>query len=208
MHTTWSGDSWCKEHQKPDSDQLWTGNTAKRIGAGEKKASALCRRRWRAYWSGIWSRVLWLFPTGMTNKSFLKAFPDTPFPPFSQDLCRLFPEEKEMVQITVVEAKDILSSFDHRLRAYTERLIRKRKSMNILKASVTGIPSSDLPFHPYPIHLFLLLIHLLPFPPSPHTKRWPQTVWHLMTGLCFRVGWWCGQLVLHQGTAGCAVTVL
>ena len=61
-------------------------------------------------------------------------------PPFSQDLCRLFPKERDLVQITLVEAKDILSSFDQRLRAYTERLIRKRKSMNILKASVTGTP--------------------------------------------------------------------
>ena len=87
-----------------------------------------------------------------------------------------------MVQITLVEAKDILSSFDHRLRAYTERLIRKRKSMNILKASVTGIPSSYLPFHPYPISPLPphyppppLLLHFplpissspFPTPPSP-----------------------------------------
>ena len=84
-------------------------------------------------------------------------------PPFSQDLCRLFPEEREMVQITLVEAKDILSSFDQRLRAYTERLIRKRKSMNILKASVTGTPIlSHLPSTFLSILIpFLLLLLLL-----------------------------------------------
>ena len=43
-----------------------------------------------------------------------------------------------MVQISLVEAREILSSFDYKLRAYTERLIRKRRSMNILKASVTS----------------------------------------------------------------------
>ena len=76
-----------------------------------------------------------------------------------------------MVQITLVEAKDILSSFDQRLRAYTERLIRKRKSMNILKASVTGTPilshlpstflSILIPFLLLLLLLLLLLSHFL-----------------------------------------------
>ena len=55
-----------------------------------------------------------------------------------QDLSRLFPEEQDMVQITLVEAKEILSSFDGKLRNYTERLIRRRKNMKIHKASVNG----------------------------------------------------------------------
>ena len=82
---------------------------------------------------------------------FIPPLPFLP-PSLPQDLRRLFPDERDMVQITLVEAKDILSSFDHRLRAYTERLIRRRKSMQILKASVTGtspflICSFNFPFH-------------------------------------------------------------
>ena len=44
-----------------------------------------------------------------------------------------------MVRVTLVEAKEILSSFDHKLRDYTKRIIKKRSNMSIHKASVTGI---------------------------------------------------------------------
>ena len=44
-----------------------------------------------------------------------------------------------MAKLTIIEAKEILSSFDTKLRAYTERLIKKRESMRILKASVIGV---------------------------------------------------------------------
>lgn len=57
----------------------------------------------------------------------------------NEDIKRLYPEEHEIAKLTIIEAKEILSSFDTKLRAYTERLIRKRKSMQILKASVTSV---------------------------------------------------------------------
>lgn len=50
----------------------------------------------------------------------------------------MFPEEKIDVQVTLIEASQILSSFDEKLRNYTEKLITKRKSMRIIKASVIG----------------------------------------------------------------------
>ena len=43
-----------------------------------------------------------------------------------------------MVRVTLVEANEILSAFDSRLRSYTERLISKRGAMNIVKAAVTS----------------------------------------------------------------------
>ena len=43
-----------------------------------------------------------------------------------------------MVRVTLVEANEILSAFDSRLRSYTERLINKRSAMDIVKAAVTG----------------------------------------------------------------------
>ena len=59
---------------------------------------------------------------------------------FLQDLERLYPKEKNVVRVTLVEANTILSAFDNRLRSYTEKIIQKRERMHILKASVTGIP--------------------------------------------------------------------
>ena len=41
--------------------------------------------------------------------------------------------------MTLVEANEILSAFDSKLRSYTERLMKKRKAMHIAKAAVTGI---------------------------------------------------------------------
>ena len=55
-----------------------------------------------------------------------------------QDLERLYPNECNTVQITLIEANEILSSFDTKLRSYTEHLIKKRSRMKILKASVTS----------------------------------------------------------------------
>lgn len=51
----------------------------------------------------------------------------------------MFPEEKDLVRVTLVEANEILSAFDYKLRSYTERLINKRKAINIIKATVSGM---------------------------------------------------------------------
>jgi NADH:ubiquinone reductase (non-electrogenic) len=56
-----------------------------------------------------------------------------------QDLKRLYPNEGHAVQITLIEANEILSAFDTKLRSYTERLIAKRKGMKIIKASVNSM---------------------------------------------------------------------
>jgi len=62
----------------------------------------------------------------------------TSLSPLRQDLGRLFPEERFDVQVTLIEASQILSAFDEKLRNYTENLITKRESMNIVNASVVG----------------------------------------------------------------------
>ena len=49
-----------------------------------------------------------------------------------------------MVRVTLVEANEILSAFDSRLRSYTERLISKRSTMNIVKAAVTSKPHTEI----------------------------------------------------------------
>lgn len=67
-------------------------------------------------------------------------------PPFFQDLDRLYPDERDNVHITLVEARDILSSFDDRLRAYTENLIKTRGAMEIVKASVNEVTATHVRF--------------------------------------------------------------
>ncbi|CAI8027210.1 Probable NADH dehydrogenase [Geodia barretti] len=71
---------------------------------------------------------------GPTGVEFSAEFYDF----LAQDLQRLFPDEKDTVRVTLVEANEILSAFDSRLRSYTERLISKRSAMNIVKAAVTS----------------------------------------------------------------------
>ena len=55
-----------------------------------------------------------------------------------QDIERLYPEERNIVKVTLVEAKQILSSFDAKLRNYAERKIKQRSQMNLLSGSVVG----------------------------------------------------------------------
>ena len=43
------------------------------------------------------------------------------------------------MKVTLVEAHEILSAFDTKLRSYTEKLINQRQAMHIVKAAVSGI---------------------------------------------------------------------
>ena len=48
------------------------------------------------------------------------------------------------MSVTLVEAQEILSSFDDKLRSYTENIISGRCSMKIVKASVTEVTASHV----------------------------------------------------------------
>lgn len=63
-----------------------------------------------------------------------------------EDLDRLYPNEKALVRITLVEAREILSAFDDKLRSYTKDLIAKRGSMKIVKSSVTEVTETHVRF--------------------------------------------------------------
>lgn len=79
---------------------------------------------------------------GPTGVEFSAEFYDF----LQQDLKRLYPDETPDVRITLVEAQEILSAFDDRLRAYTEDLIRKRHAMKIVKAVVTEVTPTHVRF--------------------------------------------------------------
>ena len=51
----------------------------------------------------------------------------------------MYPEERNIVKMTLVEANQILSSFDVKLRNYAERKIKQRSQMNLLSGSVVGM---------------------------------------------------------------------
>jgi NADH:ubiquinone reductase (non-electrogenic) len=61
-----------------------------------------------------------------------------------QDVSRLYQSEREMVKVTIIEAKQILSSFDKHLQEYAEAKIRKRRQMEILQDSVTEVTSRSV----------------------------------------------------------------
>lgn len=77
---------------------------------------------------------------GPTGVEFSAEFYDF----LQQDLERLYPDEKSTVHITLIEANEILSSFDTKLRSYTEKIIKKRERMQILKASVTEVTDTGI----------------------------------------------------------------
>ena len=56
-----------------------------------------------------------------------------------QDIERLYPEEKNIVKVTLIEANQILSSFDDKLRRYAERKIKQRSQMDLLQGAVVGM---------------------------------------------------------------------
>lgn len=55
-----------------------------------------------------------------------------------QDVRRLFQSETDNVRVTIVEAAQILPSFDTELQSYAEKKIKQRRQMELLQARVTS----------------------------------------------------------------------
>ena len=79
------------------------------------------------------------------------------------------------MEITLIEANEILSTFDEKLRSYTERLIRKRKEMKIVQAAVTEVTETHVKLS------------------NGETVPCGMVVWS--TGLAPRLVSWCGDTV-------------
>ncbi|XP_014664951.1 PREDICTED: internal alternative NAD(P)H-ubiquinone oxidoreductase A1, mitochondrial-like isoform X1 [Priapulus caudatus] len=56
-----------------------------------------------------------------------------------QDVSRLYGEQAKQVNVTLIEASQILSMFDARLRKYAEKKIRERDRFNLLQAVVAEV---------------------------------------------------------------------
>lgn len=71
-------------------------------------------------------------PTGVEFGAELHDF-------ITEDVSRLFAQEKKDVKVTMIEANEILPSFDRKLRSFAEKKFSKRQSYNLLKARVVEV---------------------------------------------------------------------
>ena len=71
-------------------------------------------------------------PTGVEFGAELYDF-------ITEDVTRLFSQEKNLVRVTLIEANEILPSFDRRLRAFAERKFEQRKNYEVLKSRVVEV---------------------------------------------------------------------
>ena len=53
-------------------------------------------------------------------------------------MSRLFPMEVNDVRVSLIEASQILSGFDEKLRKFAEKKIQQREKMELVKGTVSG----------------------------------------------------------------------
>ncbi|KAG8175324.1 hypothetical protein JTE90_002869 [Oedothorax gibbosus] len=56
-----------------------------------------------------------------------------------KDVRRLYESSEELFRVTLIEAANILGSFDEKLRTYAEKKLRERKNFTLLKTSVVEV---------------------------------------------------------------------
>ena len=71
-------------------------------------------------------------PTGVEFGAELYDF-------ITEDVSRLFSQEKNLVKVTLIEANEILPSFDRKLRAFAEKKFKQRKNYDLLKCRVVEV---------------------------------------------------------------------
>ena len=77
---------------------------------------------------------------GPTGVEFAAEFYDF----LKQDVSWLYTDERDVVKVTLVEAQQILSSFDARLQEYAERKLIQRSQMHILRDSVVKVTPNSV----------------------------------------------------------------
>ena len=61
-----------------------------------------------------------------------------------QDVTRLYVHEKSNVSVTLIEARQILPSFDEKLRNFAERKMRQRDQFDLVQSSVTEVHADHI----------------------------------------------------------------
>ncbi|XP_065839056.1 uncharacterized protein [Oscarella lobularis] len=76
-------------------------------------------------------------PTGVEFGAELHDF-------IKQDIAKLFATEMDDVKVSLVEASQILPSFDKRLQRFAEKRIQQREKMELLRAAVTDVRPKEI----------------------------------------------------------------
>ncbi len=76
-------------------------------------------------------------PTGIEFGAELYDF-------ITEDVSRLFSQEKQDVRVTLIEANEILPSFDQKLQNFATKKIRQRENYNLLQAKVVEVGSDHV----------------------------------------------------------------
>lgn len=61
-----------------------------------------------------------------------------------QDVTRLYVHEKANVSVTLIEARQILPSFDEKLRTFAEKKMRQRDQFDLVQSSVTEVHADHI----------------------------------------------------------------
>ena len=56
-----------------------------------------------------------------------------------EDVAKMFAQEKDKVEVTLVEAQQILPSFDQNLRSFAERRMAQRSQFHLVQSSVVEV---------------------------------------------------------------------
>ena len=61
-----------------------------------------------------------------------------------EDVSRLYSQEKDKVQVTLIEPHQILPSFDKKLRAFAEKKIKQRSRFNLIQSGVVQVEEGSV----------------------------------------------------------------
>ena len=61
-----------------------------------------------------------------------------------EDVSRLYSQEKDKVQVTLIEPHQILPSFDKKLRAFAEKKIQQRSRFNLIQSGVVQVEEGSV----------------------------------------------------------------
>ena len=98
-----------------------------------------------------------------------------------QDVTRLYMHEKSKVSVTLIEARQILPSFDAKLREFAEKKMRQRDQFELVQSSVTEVHSDHIKLQDGTVMPCSLVVWSTGLAPRPFTGKLKVA----RTGSCF-----------------------
>ena len=88
-----------------------------------------------------------------------------------QDVTRLYVHEKSKVSVTLIEARQILPSFDEKLRNFAEKKMRQREQFELVQSSVTEVHSDHIKLQDGTVMPCSLVVWSTGLAPRPFTGK-------------------------------------